>query len=326
MLEFARKRGRGRQDVILGEILSGFFFVIRRVLLGLFGGSTWVVRLLVGKLQCMRHNKLTKMVWIIGKLGSTILIYIYTWKMLFLSCNLRTKNIYLCVFFSFWQMIFLCLGWAVMLGVTIPSLAHCNRVLLPIEDSCIQLYGCHRTMCGWDTPESLGWWALSLGIWGGCWRFLNCKLGVGELMLKGLILFPQDHVLIGACSVWLMHVFIWFLTSLNSSVLLVPRTCLVICVVGSHERDSPWSSALCSYLRNRVDEKNGFRKNIGDFSPVSEISKATKQNLPKRYGEVLVPNLKHFKHSDSPYLNSKKSIQPTPKIIPPTFVERKHTV
>lgn len=60
MLEFARKRGRGRQDVILGEILSGFFFVIRRVLL--FGGSTWVVRLLVGKLQCMRHNKLTKMV------------------------------------------------------------------------------------------------------------------------------------------------------------------------------------------------------------------------------------------------------------------------
>lgn len=62
MLEFARKRGRGRQDVILGEILSGFFFVIRRVLLGLFGGSTWAVRLLVGKLQCMCHNKLTKMV------------------------------------------------------------------------------------------------------------------------------------------------------------------------------------------------------------------------------------------------------------------------
>lgn len=84
--------------------------------------------------------------------------------------------------------------------------------------------------------------ALSLGIWGGCWRFLNCKVGVGELMLKGLMFFPQDNVLIGACSVWMSVAYVCFiccLTSLNSSVLFVPGTCLVICVVGTHERDSP---------------------------------------------------------------------------------------
>ena len=57
MLEFARKRGRGRQDVILGEILSGFFFVIRRVLLGLFGGAVpgWYVYLLGNCSVCVTN-------------------------------------------------------------------------------------------------------------------------------------------------------------------------------------------------------------------------------------------------------------------------------
>ena len=82
MLEFARKRGKKRrlQDVILGEIfqrpltLGVFIRVFLRSLcfVGVPRGSTWVVRLLVRKLQlqCMCHNKLPKMVWMIGKLGS----------------------------------------------------------------------------------------------------------------------------------------------------------------------------------------------------------------------------------------------------------------
>ena len=75
-----------------------------------------------------------------------------------------------------------------------------------------------------------------------------------------------------------------------------------------------------------LTKKNGFRKNIGDFSQVSEISKATpqKKTLLKRYGEVLVPNLKHFKHSGSPYQTALINTTHTKNHFPNVCRTKKH--
>lgn len=63
------------------------------------------------------------------------------------------------------------------------------------------------------------------------------------------------------------------------------------------------------WRKKRLQEKHwGFFPSFWDFK-----SNTKKKNLPKRYGEVLVPNLKHFKHSDSPYLNSTNQYNPHQK-------------
>ena len=189
--------------------------------------------------------------------------------------------------------------------------AHYNRVL-PIEDSCLQLYGCHRTMCGWDKPESLGWRFRYLGRAGR--RFWTVNGVWGELMLKGLILFPQDNVLIGACSVCFKSFFSICATHMSCDMCsrnAWTRFALILTVVLMPPKQG-WQKKLLQ------------EKHWGPFPSFWDF-KSNKNNLLKRYGEVLVPNLKHFKRGGSPYQTALINTTPT-KNHPPTVVERKSTV